>query len=1307
MLGQGSPVLRFRFLGGYFLARPSANRQLKLRGLFGGLRSLFVLIVAAYLLLSTNLSAQPRSDSEPLEMRLRVSWSSNESEQWVARIRASNGQISDVIALGFEEDVPGSTVAGNRQITAKPPSASRYGGVDFSLRFDQETKLEIQIGPESLSVEPIVVSALQLVDEPYVRNSEGWGHQLSISRAPGDSLVVNFERTDLVLETNEPIKFSVQPRLSGWQSRTANLVAKLVPARGDGPTYWTRTETVQLDDSGSGPRIPFEFSAPTEEGVYDLVLELQSGRYSVPFQTNKPISRRVQFVALSKQPIDRDEREFGQETYAEIDPLNASLVPITTRNKLNLGRSATMRTLGNHKRKRVRRGDRDWLQLDPGGWHAVPISFLESNRPVEIEFEYDPSNTSALGVSLVESNGNGEVATFGFDSGLSVLRPLIESGVSPGPRTAIHRFTVWPQGESGYLLFANRDSTRAATLSTIRLRQGANRRLTRDRPVNDNRGRDFLALIESPFFAESMGGQKAADPVHAQPLDDWLTFYVGADRLIQQLLANGYDGAIITVAANGSSLFPSELLQPTPRFDSGIFFSTGQDPLRKDILRMLFKMFERSQLKLIPALSLSSPLPELERLKQISAGEPGIDLVDFRQSWRTPDQGHLPRYNPLDVRVQKEVIKIVEQLVDRYAEHSSLAGVAVLSRPESYTLLPGREWCYDEQTVDQFFANGPIDLEGELTRQEMNDQLLNAYQPEWIQWRLNRITLWYQQIADRLRQRRDGLKLFMSPLDLHRNEELGAMLSPNLHQSTDFEAVLRWLGIDPAFYESQNDVVLLSPSRQAYAELMAATRIERHMNLSDAAFRFFHAGELTGDLFHHHSMWAHFAEFQEQLPFRQNGSALMRMQPLIPAANHPSMRFVTALQRSDTQYLVEGGWSLPGDLDTSTQKFMDVYRELPAIKFDDVDCDQATAFIRPVALRQTGANGNWYCYAVNNSPWPIRMTLRASGFETGNMVALDNRPIPIAQVDGKTDHYEFLLNPYEVIGLKSPNESSWIDSYRYEFPERAKQQLRLELQKLQAKLPIANGVDAVRLIENQDFELGGEPSLQGWMAGNQSSSQVTVDATRGHSNQTALKLTSQGEPVWIRSGEFRSPTTGRLSLSAWIRMEASEHQPPLRLAVEGRTGKRSYYRFGAVGSGNSNAKPITQDWQRFAVHFDDLPIEGMDNLRIGFDLMGAGTVWIDEVRTYDHWLDENDTAAMSQILAAAGRMLESQDTIFGCLQILEGYWPRFLDLHFGEPSDEDPNDQLTSQLPSTSNSIRASRKRRLLNLSPRKTFPFR
>src|SRR5690606_5997840 len=118
-------------------------------------------------------------------------------------------------------------------------------------------------------------------------------------------------------------------------------------------------------------------------------------------------------------------------------------------------------------------------------------------------------------------------------------------------------------------------------------------------------------------------------------LDDWGTFYDGGQRLLEYLSHSGKNAAVLSVVSEGSSLYPSRLLQPTPKYDTGAFFASGQDPVRKDVLEMLFRLFDQRRMVLVPAVQFHAPLPVLEDQLTGAAGDIlGLEWTDSQgRTW--------------------------------------------------------------------------------------------------------------------------------------------------------------------------------------------------------------------------------------------------------------------------------------------------------------------------------------------------------------------------------------------------------------------------------------------------------------------------------------------------------------------------------------------------------------------------------------------------------------------------------------------------------------------------------------------------
>jgi hypothetical protein len=70
---------------------------------------------------------------------------------------------------------------------------------------------------------------------------------------------------------------------------------------------------------------------------------------------------------------------------------------------------------------------------------------------------------------------------------------------------------------------------------------------------------------------------------------------------------------MLAVYADGGTIYPSQWVESSLQYDNGRLASNGQDPIQKDVLELIFRLFDRSGLALVPELQFDAPLPELER----------------------------------------------------------------------------------------------------------------------------------------------------------------------------------------------------------------------------------------------------------------------------------------------------------------------------------------------------------------------------------------------------------------------------------------------------------------------------------------------------------------------------------------------------------------------------------------------------------------------------------------------------------------------------------------------------------------------
>jgi hypothetical protein len=229
---------------------------------------------------------------------------------------------------------------------------------------------------------------------------------------------------------------------------------------------------------------------------------------------------------------------------------------------------------------------------------------------------------------------------------------------------------------------------------------------------------------------------------------NWDAFYTGARRAADDLRDHGDTCLILPVLADGSTIYPSAFVERSVRFDKGL--RSGRDPMQKDIVELLYRVFDRSGLALIPELRFDCPLISLER--QLAAGESatqGIELVGpDGQAARDSDEsnsGLTPSYNPLDPRVQKAVLDVVREFVERYHHHASYRGVAIDIDRCCYLQLPGIEWGCDPATLDRFQRDTGVRMKGQP---QLASELLNGdVRSKWIAWRCAEVAGFYRRMA--------------------------------------------------------------------------------------------------------------------------------------------------------------------------------------------------------------------------------------------------------------------------------------------------------------------------------------------------------------------------------------------------------------------------------------------------------------------------------------------------------------------------------------------------------------------------------
>jgi len=1234
-------------------------------------------------------------------MRIRIAWGGGSERLWQGTISVSQGSLAEPTPLGIEADEPGSMWLEGGQLVIRQRSPRAYDGLDLLALAPPDAQLVLQLAAADDPANPVRVEIplAPLLDQFQNTELDDRGNRLLVCRAPGDALRVSLAHSSLVFAPGEALKFDLQPCLPPGPSAGKTRIKIDLVAAGSAHVIWSVQHEVPV---ASTEAIPVQIPLPKDEGVYEAVVAAspapnwqQAVRQPLQWKRST-IERSVQVVVLDsarRQRHPSSDRDLA--TVVEIDPSNPRWAELLARlPKLPRMPRFWKGPLGNGNLQVIRHPLGPLVQLNPNSrtsdasWEIYTLPISRPGLPHVLEIEYPSDQPQTLGITVLEPNAAGALMPVGLDSGVDVEEPLAVEGSSP--RWARHRLVFWPRTESPLVLMTNRHEHRPAVYGKIRVLAGWEH-LPRASTADDPGPQRLLAAhLDRPMFPENFSAEESLDGWSNRSLDDWRTFYQGGQRLVEYLQYVGYNGLILSVLADGSTIYPSKLLEPTPRYDTGTFFANAQDPLRKDVLEMLFRLFDREKLQLVPAVEFATPLPQLESLRRYGGTESeglewiGPDGVPWGQV-HGARRGLAPYYNVLDPRVQEAMLAVVRELARRYGQHRSFAGLAVQLAAHGYAQLPGPDWGLDDATMARFQRDARLRLPGEgPSRFAHRAEMLRReeYRHTWMEWRASRLTQFYRQLQAEVNAVRPGSRLYLLGGGTFTGTELESDLRPALPQrATAAEALLR-VGISPQHYEADANLVLLRPERLAPSSRLGAQAVSLELHQMPDIDRQFQALAVPGSVFFHQPQELRVPSLDEKIPLRPSYTWLVPS--VVPSGEQNRRRFIRSLASLDAQVIADGGWLLPMGQEDGLREVTAAYRRLPPVRMARVEPPRAETTSQPVTFRYGTHAGRTYVYAVNESPFPAmaRVWIDASAECRLEELTGARRVAPLVRdVEGTSWTIELL--PYDLIAAELSEPGVKFSRPEVVLPGTAEAALEQRIRHLSARAAALRNPPPLRALGNPGFERAappverlavGEEQILDWVATKRPGVTIHIDKSQRHSGSRSAKVTSTGPVACLVSRPLAAPTTGRLSMSVWLRVADVTRQPPLRLAIEGKLDGRDYYRYAQVGQpaeGSSAAVPIGDAWGEYIFQVDDMPLEGLAQLRVRFDLMGPGEVWIDDLQLFDLVFNKRELIELSKLITLAD-VKRQQHQVGDCLRLLEGYWPRFLAVNVPLSADAVP-----------------------------------
>lgn len=1264
---------------------PPTSRGLRCRSgrIAAALGAWRIALCALVALAATSLRAADES------MRIRIAWGGGSERVWQGSVALSEGTLSDPQALGIEADEPGSmhidgdAQRGGQRLLIRQRSSRSYDGVDLLLTAPLQAKLAIQLAAADDPQHPFAleVPLSSLAGELQNREIDKQGNRLLLHRAPGDMLRVELERSSLVFAPGETFRFSLEPNLLPLPAGSrVQIKVQLSAARSQKELWSKQWENIQ---TGQAASIPIEVPLGAEEGAYDVsiaAVHTPNWQQAVrqPLNWKKTVAERsVQVLVLGASrppPAGKADRELT--AVVTIDPANpkwwdvlAKLpqlpkIPALSKGPLGNGNSQTWKhPLG------------EMLRLNPSAdspdvsWEAYTLPLSQPGRPHVVEVEYPSDIPQTLGISILEPNAAGALMPICLDSGIDVSPEVAGSRAA---RMLKHRLIFWPRSTHPLLLMTNRRDRSPAVYGKIRVLAGWERLPVAAASQPRLGQRLMAAYFDRPLIPENFAASEAIDAWSGHSLDDWMTFYEAGTRLVEYLRHVGYNGSMLSVMADGSTIYPNAAVAPTPRYDKGVLFATGQDPVRKDVLEMLLRMFDREHLQLVPALEFAAPLPELDAIVRRGGAEAeaiqwiGPEGTSLQQV-DPPRRGLAPYYNVLNPQVQDAMRAVVRDLAVRCGHHPSFGGVTIQLSARGYAQLPGPEWGLDDQTIARFEQDTRLKVPGTGAKRyaQRAEYLTGPQRHAWMQWRADVLARFYRQLQAEVAAVRSDGRLYIAGANMFVGDDWEYQLRPTLTRRPTLADALLRAGFDVQHYQAERGPVLLRPERIVPASAPAALAMSLELGQMPDADRCFQNLPVPGSVFFHPPQEARIESFDAKSPYKPTYTWLVT-QP-VPAERQNRRRFVHSLATLDAQVMVDGGWLLSLGEEDSIRGLIAAYRRLPAVRFAPVKETNSEGSAQPVTFRTGTHAGRTYFYAVNDAPFRATARVHIDATDKCRIEELSGqRQVAPLRREGDGFSWSVELEPYDLVAVQLSEPGVHLSQAEVTLPSSVESALQEQIRQLGGRTAALRNVPPLKVLANPDFEKPpvGDDVLPDWAVTRRAGVVIQPDKTQSYGGKQSARIASNGPVACLVSRPFAAPTTGRLSMAVWLRVVDAARQPPLRLALEGKLNGQPYYRYAEVGAATAaaQASPLGAEWKQYVFAVDDLPLEGLVQVRARFDLMGAGEVWIDDVQLFDMGFSENERRELAKLIMVAEYQLQNRQ-VGDCIRLLEGYWPRFLEEH--------------------------------------------
>ncbi len=1233
-----------------------------------------VLIVCAFLAEIASAQNQAVSPVEPIQ--LRITWGGGDPTYWLGRITVDKGSLSNLKLLESNPDAVGSIWLEEGQLRIRSLTPHKLDSIEVVAQVGPAAKLFIDLGPSTNSSPPrLEIPLADLTRHPYQMRLSDAGDTIEVQIVPQPAIRVATSRDLQFYAPGEQctldLSTSIPNLVPGTDVVVQTTLTPLSPGcRKENP--WGESKRLAVPVDGR-PQATLNIPLPKSEGVYNvhIVVSRPSGFdkiWTAPTRlaaSTRLAERNIQIVVLdTRSPLVVQAARWEPVPVLEIDPTNPRWIErLPSWTQLRRIPGFNHGTLGSSYAQVVDLPLGRFVQLPPQTppatdphWQAYSLPLEGINVPHMLEIDYPADKEQHFGLSIVEPTANGLVSGASRDAGVYVEG----LGRREARQKQTQRLVFWPRTQAPLLVMTNMHPTAAAHFGQIRVFKRSSAQLSAGltaHPVAHDRL--IAAYLSRPTVAETFGATRSSDAATAangtlDGADDPETAYESATRLVDYLRYSGYNSAII-------SIDPNSRMRSTA------------SPLEIDSTELMFRVFDREGISLLPALNFAAPIAKLEMLKRNSdPHSSGLDWVgrDGRTWLETNDahRGLAPYYNLLDPRVQQAMLESVAEIVERYGRHPAFAGLAIQLSSHGYAQLAPPEWGLDDATFARFARDMRLPAPNVAeNRFDARYRLISTdYAAAWKSWRAKQVSNFYAQMSALLRGNSDR-RLVLTTENVFADPHLAESMRPDLmavSAGVRANSTLADVGIDRALLERLPGVVLC-PTR--YVEPMTSLPDRAvDLELNDA---FVHwrgpsvAAQSRAALLYHRPTHQRLSSFEiAGRPWRVAGEMQMLYQPLAQGLD-VRQPYVEAMALHDPAIIIDGGERLPLGQEDLLREARVMLAQIP------ITAEVSEISKQPLLVRTYTESNQVTILAMNMSPWrcdmkatidaPQPITLARLAPSSGDTAAES----PISLPAGRQFWTRSLL-PYEICVMRAP-----LATVRVVDVEAANTTAKEELADRLADL---NNRDLTassnyRVLSNPSFEaLAGAGRLTGWhLATNSGRATLELDTNNPQDGKSCLYFRSDGQAA-VESDMFPTPPTGQLAMTVYARGQNFDPNTELRLVVyaDRDGGPPRYYRAPVP---RKEVLGANGQWgQPFVIFVPDLPLKSRGQTKIAFELTGSGEIWLDNVNLYSllfplksYGNSQAECLELSKQIHAAKSAFDA-GRISDCINIIDGYWPRFI-----------------------------------------------